>query len=92
MATTIITSDDLYEFKIELLDEIKQLLQNQTNQTTKRWIRSHEVRELLDISNGTLQNLRDNGTIPYTRIGRALYYDYHGIMEVLEKNRVENKF
>jgi hypothetical protein len=30
MATEIITTDDLREFKIELLDEIKQLLKNTT--------------------------------------------------------------
>ena len=92
MSTAIITTDDLYEFKMELLDEIKQLLQNHNNQSAKRWLKSQEVRELLGISPGTLQNLRINGTIPYTKIGGVLYYDYNEIIKVFEKNRVENRF
>lgn len=48
--------------------------------------------KLLGISPGTLQNLRINGTIPYTKIGGVLYYDHSEIMEVLEKNKVHNKF
>ncbi|MCB0473748.1 MAG: helix-turn-helix domain-containing protein [Flavobacteriaceae bacterium] len=92
MSTAIITTDDLYEFKMELLDEIKQLLQNHNNQSAKRWLKSQEVRELLGISPGTLQNLRINRTIPYTKIGGVLYYDYNEIIKVFEKNRVENRF
>ena len=79
------------EFKLELLDEIRKLLQNGSGPTTKKWLKSPEVRELLGISPGTLQNLRVNGTLPYTKVGGVLYYDYEDIMQVLEKNRVNNK-
>ncbi len=92
MAATIITTEDLRDFKIELLDDIKQLLNNKSGQITKKWLKSPEVRELLGISPGTLQNLRVNGTLPYTKVGGVLYYDYQEIMQVLEKNRVDNKF
>ncbi len=91
MAATIITTEDLLEFKSDLLDGIKNLLNNQSNQT-KKWLKSPEVRELLGISPGTLQNLRINGTLPYTKIGGVLYYDYQEIMQVLEKNRVHHKY
>ena len=91
MSATIITTEDLLEFKMELLDGIKELLNNQSGQVTKKWLKSPEVRELLGISPGTLQNLRINGTLPYTRVGGVLYYDYQEIMQVLEKNRVDNK-
>jgi len=92
MGATIITTEDLMEFKLELLEDIKQLLQNQNGQPTKKWLKSLEVRELLGISPGTLQNLRINGTLPFTKIGGVLYYDYQEIMQVLEQNRVHNKF
>ncbi|QCX40278.1 helix-turn-helix domain-containing protein [Aureibaculum algae] len=92
MPTTIITTEDLLEFKMELLDDIKQLLNNQSGQITKKWLKSPEVRELLGISPGTLQNLRINGTLVYTKIGGVLYYDYEEIMNLMEKNRVPNKF
>lgn len=92
MGATIITTEDLRDFKMELLDEFKQLLTNQSGRPTKKWLKSPEVRELLGISPGTLQNLRINGTLPYTKIGGVLYYDYQEIMQVLEANRIHNKF
>ncbi|WP_108424499.1 helix-turn-helix domain-containing protein [Flagellimonas amoyensis] len=91
MGATIITTEDLREFKIELLEEIKDLLQNEKRQRNKKWLKSNEVRDLLGISPGTLQNLRVNGTLPYTKIGGVLYYEYHEIMEVLEQNKVHNR-
>jgi len=91
MSATIITTDDLHEFKLELLDGIKQLLNNQSGQSTKKWLKSPEVRDLLGISPGTLQNLRINGTLPYTKVGGVLYYDYQDIMKVLEQNRIHNR-
>ena len=89
MGERIVTTDDLYEFKMNLLEEIKQLFQNQ-GKMEKKWIRSNEVRQLLGISPGTLQNLRINGTLPYTKIGGVLYYEYHEIMQVLERNKIHN--
>ncbi len=92
MATTGITTEDLRELKMELLDDIKQLLTDQSGHSAKKWLKSPEVRELLDISPGTLQNFRVNGTLPYTKVGGVLYYDYQEIMQVFEKNRIHNKF
>ncbi|QLE01999.1 helix-turn-helix domain-containing protein [Galbibacter sp. BG1] len=92
MGTTIVTTDDLREFKMELLDEIKEALNQEGRFQQKKWIRSAEVMELLSISPGTLQNLRINGTIPYTKIGGVLYYDSQEIHGILEKNRIDNRF
>lgn len=92
MAATTITTDDLREFRMELLDDIKELLSNQSSTISKRWLKSPEVRKLLGISPGTLQNLRINGTLPYTKVGGVLYYDYEEIMTVMEENRIHNKF
>ena len=64
MAATIITTEDLREFKMELLDDIKHLLNNQSGHTFKKWLKPPEVKELLGISSGTLHNLRINGTLP----------------------------
>ena len=91
MAATIITTEDFREFKMELLDEIKQLLNNQSGNLTKKWLKSPEVRDLLSISPGTLQNLRVNGTLPYTKVGGVIYYDYEEILQVMENNKIHNK-
>ncbi len=91
MGATIITTEDLMEFKVELLEDIKDLLENHNKQSNKKWLKSNEIRELLGISPGTLQNLRINGTLPYTKVGGVLYYEYHEIMEVLEQNKIHNR-
>lgn len=88
MAATIITTEDLLEFKIDLLQEIKKLIQTSEPNTNKKWIKSKEVTELLNISPGTLQNLRINGTLTYTKIGGTLYYDNTDIEKLLNKNKV----
>ena len=92
MPTSIITTDDLREFKLELLDDIKELLNSQSGRITKRWLKSPEIKKLLGISSGTLQNLRINGTLPFTKVGGVLYYDYEEIMSVMENNKIHNKF
>ena len=88
MAAKIITPEDLNEFKVDLLNNIKLLITNQSEQQPKKWLKSPEVRKLLGISTGTLQNLRINGTLPYTKVGGVIYYDYVEIMKVLEQNTV----
>lgn len=89
MPTNIITTDDLRDFKIELLEEFKELLAKQTSGAIKKYLRSSEVMSILQISPGTLQNLRLNGTLPYSKVGGILLYDAQDIQEVLNKNRVE---
>jgi len=91
MAATVLTTEDLQEFKIELLQEFKALLKSQSSIQPKKWLRSPEVRELLNISPGTLQNLRINGTLPYSKMGGVIYYEYADILKVMQANRIHNK-
>ena len=89
MGAKIITTEDLREFKMELLDDIKTLLTKQTKGTIKRYLKSSEVRDLLQVSSGTLQNLRINGTLPYTKVGGIIYYDIEEIQNLMTANRVQ---
>ena len=82
MAIAIITKEDLQQFKIELLESIENLLQGKKTEE-KLWLRTSEVKELLNISSGTLQNLRINGTLSYSKIGGTLYYNYKDIQKLL---------
>lgn len=83
MNVELITREDLKQFKNEMLTEIKQLLKPGQAQS-KQWLKSYEVRKLLNISPGTLQNLRLNGTLRYTKIGGLLYYKLEDIEKLLE--------
>ena len=92
MPTSIITTDDLREFKMELLDDIKALLAKQASGKIKKYLKSSEVMDMLQVSPGTLQNLRINGTLPYTKVGGIIYYDVDEIQKVMEANRVHHSF
>jgi vacuolar-type H+-ATPase subunit E/Vma4 len=83
----IITREDLNEFRNLLLNDLKEIIQSKSQQT-KQWLKSNEVRKLLNISPGTLQNLRINGTLTYTKIGGIMYYDNSDIDKVLNSNKV----
>ncbi|MEI8087052.1 MAG: helix-turn-helix domain-containing protein [Paludibacter sp.] len=86
MPAQIITTDDLREFKVELIDEIRVLISEQKNPVLKKWLKSLEVRRLLNISPGTLQTFRINGTLPYTKIGGTNYYNASDIDVLLSQN------
>jgi hypothetical protein len=87
MAVEIITRDDLNEFRSLLLTDLKEML-NSKREQEKQWLKSVEVRKLLNISPGTLQNLRINGTLTYTKIGGIMYYDNSNIDKLLNGNKV----
>ncbi|MFY8214285.1 MAG: helix-turn-helix domain-containing protein [Flavobacterium sp.] len=84
MAVQVITTEDLNEFRSLLLTDLKEIIQS-TPLTTKQWLKSKEVRKLLNISPGTLQNFRINGTLSFTKIGGIIYYKYDDIVKMLEK-------
>lgn len=91
MATEILTKEDLEEFKWDLLADIKAYLDKREGKQEKAepeiiWLKSHHVQRMLQISPGTLQNLRINGTIPYSKVGGVLFYKKKDIEYLLEKN------
>jgi hypothetical protein len=87
MAVQIITIEDLNEFRNLLLNDLKEII-NSKPQQSKQWLKSNEVRKLLNISPGTLQNLRINGTLSYTKIGGIMYYNHADIDKLLNGNKV----
>ena len=85
MKIEVITKDDLETLKQEIISELKIIVGSQTEQ--KKWLKSVEVRKLLNISPGTLQNLRVNGTLPFTKMGKTIYYDYDDVLNILTQNK-----
>lgn len=87
MALEVVTKNDLIKFKIELLSEIRALLSipepEENNDEMRRWLKTNDVLRMLKISSSTLQTLRVNGTIPYSKIGNTLFYDIEDIQKVL---------
>lgn len=91
MQIEIITKEDLQIFKSELFQEIRKLVKSKTvNLEEKEWLKSYEVRKLLGVSPGTLQNMRVNGTVTFTKIGGLIFYRYEDIMKMMEANKHKN--
>jgi hypothetical protein len=85
MTYEIITQEDLQKFRLQLLEDLTRMLSGAVQpQSNKEWLRSSEVRKLLGISHGTLQNLRIKNILPHRKIGGLMYYKYQDILRLLE--------
>ncbi|MFD2873477.1 helix-turn-helix domain-containing protein [Mucilaginibacter ximonensis] len=78
----LLTKKDLENFKNELFEILKPLKEAQTLQQQK-WLRSKDVRKLLNISAGTLQNMRIAGTISHNKVGKIFFYKAEDIDKML---------
>ncbi len=88
MAAEIITKEDLQNLKQELLNEIGKLIGKDGEQKNE-WLRSSQVRKMLNISANTLQSLRVNGTLNYTKVGSIFYYKLEDINRMLRGRRTD---
>ena len=77
-----ISLDDLTDQEIDKLVEHSFL---------EDWIDSQDVMQTLHISPRTLQTLRTNGTLPFSRIGRKIYYLKSDILKILSDNYIMYK-
>ncbi len=60
----------------------------------KQWLDNQDVCQLLNISKRTLQTLRDNGRLVYSRIGHKIYYkpdDVQKILPLMENKHRQSK-
>jgi hypothetical protein len=85
MPLELLTVHDLREFKKEFFHELKTLLKESS--LKDKLLKSAEVRRLLRISPGTLQNLRNSNAIGFKKIGGIIYYDYNEIELMIRNNK-----
>jgi hypothetical protein len=83
---TIITKEDLQEFRLQLLEDIRQIIAPKEAKIIRPWLKNAEVMELLDISANTLQRLRVAGKLPFSKVGGIHYYKYQDIEKMLNSN------
>ena len=82
----LLTIGDLYDFRTLLLSDITEILKGHKSISTQQWLRSSEVRKMLHISPGTLQNMRINGSLRFSKVGGIVYYKYEDVVKMLESN------
>jgi hypothetical protein len=88
MATEIITMEDLQRFRIQLLNELKELICQVKKETAGPAIEGYKtkhVKKILDCSNGKLQALRISGKLRCNKVGGTLYYKCEDIQKLLNE-------
>ena len=91
MAQQIVTIEDLQQFRLQLLEDLKVLIQPASNPSQREWLKSSDVRKMLGISHGTLQNLRIKGVLPYQKLGGIMFYRYEDIARLLNGDKAAER-
>ncbi len=53
------------------------------------YYRNNDLKQLFGLSNNTIIKYRENGTLPYTRIGDVYLYEVDEINKILKRNEVK---
>jgi hypothetical protein len=89
--SNVITKEDLIEFGVTLLKDFSKIISkissSEKDTVDPEWLKSKSVRKLLDISPGTLQNLRVTGQISFKKILGSYYYKKSDIEKLFDDGR-----
>jgi hypothetical protein len=77
-----ITKDDLRQFSLLIIDEIKKLKQEPEKEKDLEWLKSRAARKLLSMSAGSLQNLRITGKVRFKKIMGSYYYNRADLLKL----------
>ncbi|MFP7658483.1 DNA-binding protein [Chryseobacterium proteolyticum] len=94
MEISLLTKEDLQEFRIQLLLDIERILDEKIQpaepipkDVNPEWIRSKSVRAFMNISPATLQNLRVTGKIKFKKILGSYYYNLDDLKKLFENEK-----
>lgn len=86
MEIDILTRKELEGLKSDLINAIKEAVAGKTDNSTKSWLRTSDVRKLLGISGSSIQNLRNTGKLKYSKVGGSIFYKAEDVTKLLEEN------
>lgn len=76
----------------DLKARIELLRQSRAEVLKDTWIDNQDVLQTLHISKRTLQTLRTNGTLPYSKVKGKFYYRVADIEQLLQDNYYNHNF
>lgn len=79
----VITMEDFNRFMEEFFDRMEVAIRRGNQDKNTEWLRSAQVRKMLNISAGTLQHLRINGGLPFTKVGGTIFYNKAEVEKIL---------
>lgn len=62
-------------------------LPNVAPESPKEWLTEKEARAYLGWSKTTMQRRRDDGTLPFSKIGSSLFYRREDLLRILDEHR-----
>lgn len=86
MSELIETLNSLKSDLSEIKSAVSKLKRTSVQAITDEWLDSQDVLLILHISKRSLQNLRDNGSLSFSRIRGKFYYKTVDVKELLERN------
>lgn len=89
MMSDMITKDDLRQFGLLLINDIRKIVENtetsEKDEIHPEWLKSRVVRKLMDMSAGSLQNLRVTGKVRFKKILGSYYYNKKDLMNLFKE-------
>ncbi|MFD1015782.1 helix-turn-helix domain-containing protein [Winogradskyella rapida] len=76
----------------DLKARIELLRQSRAEVLKDTWIDNQDVLQTLHISKRTLQTLRTNGTLPFSKVKGKFYYKVADIEQLLQENYYNHNF
>ena len=64
-------------------DKVETLCRVNGDKTLKEWLDNEDVCRTFGLSLRTLQTYRDNGTLPFSRIGNKMYYKAEDLKRII---------
>jgi hypothetical protein len=84
MGVEIVTKEDLQSFRLQLIEDIRQLIEASQPKDAKEWLKNSDVKKLLNVSSNTIQRLRIAGKLKSSKLGGVHYYRLEDIYALLE--------
>jgi excisionase family DNA binding protein len=89
-----VLSSEEYNKIIRKLDEVLELLsetlKKSRNPLEEIWLDTFEAAKILKVSTRTLQNYRDKGTLPFSKIGSKIYFKASDIENLLTEHYIKS--
>lgn len=87
----IVTKEDLRQFGLLLVDKIEAVFKAKDSGRKEtlelEWIKSKSVRKLLDISAGSVQNLRTSQKVRFKKVLGSYYYNKKDLQKLFDDDK-----
>ncbi|MBP4139216.1 DNA-binding protein [Flavobacterium geliluteum] len=87
----ILTKDDLRQFGLLLINDLRKIVEkaeiNEKDTIHPEWLKSRVVRKLMDMSPGSLQNLRVTGKVRFKKVLGSYYYNKQDLSNLFSEDK-----